>query len=94
MAIATRKTVCSYQFEFGENGYAKDMSKSIVVHTKAKKLRCAEAYLGLGSIYLNGDCVEKDEKKGIQHCEIGAKMGDLQARRQLGYMEARAGWQC
>ena len=45
----------------------------------------------LGDIYHKGYGVAKDEKKAIHYWQLAAKMGDVMARHNLGFIEANAG---
>jgi hypothetical protein len=55
--------------------------------TKAAELGDAIAHFGLGDMYYNGEGVEKDVAKGVDHYEKAAIKGHPKARQMLAYYE-------
>ena len=64
-----------------------DYESAFKYFTKAAELGDAHAHYCLSAMYLNGDGVEKDEKKEIYHLEEAAIQGHAFARHSLGVLE-------
>ena len=75
----------------GTNGMPRDMSKAAELWLKAGELGCAEAYCNVGNAYDNGRGVEVDKKKAKHLYELGAMMGNVIARYNLGLLEGKVG---
>ena len=59
--------------------------------TNATQLGDVEAHSKLAILYMEGNGVENDEKKGLYHCEEAAIGGHPIARHNLGMNEGRSG---
>jgi tetratricopeptide (TPR) repeat protein len=59
--------------------------------TKAAKLGYFEAQCLLGSMYMEGEGVEKDKEKALHHYEKAAIGGNPYARYNLGWYEQKSG---
>ena len=66
-----------------------DFESAFKYFTKAVELGDAHAHFCISGMYLNGDGVEKDEKKEIYHLEEAAIQGHVSARHNLGVYEER-----
>jgi tetratricopeptide (TPR) repeat protein len=68
-----------------------DYGKTLEYYTKAAELGDVAAHCLLGDLYLSGDGVEKDEKKGVYHLEKAAISGHPGARVHLANYEMENG---
>lgn len=68
-----------------------DHKAAFEYYTKAAALGDAFAHFQLSCMYRNGTCVEKDEKKELQHLKEAAIGGQPDARHNLGCMEMEKG---
>ncbi len=68
-----------------------DYGSSFEYWTKAVELGDVDAHSNLSVMYLEGDGVEKDEKKGLYLLEEAAIAGHPEARHNLAYYEGRNG---
>ena len=85
----------------GENGVQRNFAKAVELWQTAVNLGspeelmsisdCAAAHFNLGCAYINGNGVDKDEKKAKYHWEISAIGGDLEGRGNVAMLEGRAG---
>ena len=66
-----------------------DYDKALQYWTKAAELGNAEAHFKLGSIYMDGEGVEKDMGKAAYHWEKAAIGGHPNARYNLAIVEAK-----
>ena len=78
-------------YDGGLLGLARDRAKASELYHRAGELGSAEAYCNIGSIYYNGDGVERDNKKSNHYYELAAMRGAVYARHKLGVFEARTG---
>ena len=72
-------------------GLPRDHEKALELHHRAGELGCAEAYGNIGSVYLTGEGVERDEKKTNHYYELAAIGGYVATRHNLGNSEFHAG---
>ena len=79
------------QYEQGQYGLEKDMTKAIELYERAAELGVKEAHYYLGCTYAEGTDVERDMAKAIKHYEAAAMCGHVDARHNLGYEEGKAG---
>ena len=79
------------QYECGEYGLKKDVTRAVELYERAAELGVKEAHYNLGVLYARGTDVEKDMDKGIRRCETAAMIGDVSARFNLGCVEEDAG---
>ena len=77
-----------YTLILGDEG---DYAAEFKYLTKAAGLGDAEAHYYLALMYLNGEGVEKDEKKEIYHLEEASIRGHPRARHNLGVNEMMNG---
>ena len=75
----------------GELGFPQDRAKALELLHRAGELGCAESYCNIGCAYLNGDGVERDMTKAVQHWELAAIGGHAIARYNLGIHEENTG---
>ncbi len=68
-----------------------DYGKTVEYWTKAAELGDVGAHYFLGCLYYKGLCVEKDEKKAIDHYEQAAIGGHSEARGLLAMNEKNSG---
>jgi tetratricopeptide (TPR) repeat protein len=66
-----------------------DHDKALKCWTKAAELGDAEAHFKLGKMYMEGEDVDKDEKRGAYHWEKAAIGGHPYARHNLACYEAK-----
>jgi TPR repeat protein len=78
-------------YDGGIVGMAQDFAKANELFLRAGELGYAEAYANLGNSYYNGSGVDVDKKKATDYWELAAMNGDVDARRNLGCMEAQVG---
>ena len=79
---------CHYALDLIEEG---DYATAFRYYTKAAELGDADAHYRLAHMYLNGEGVEKDEKKEIYHLEEASIRGHPNARHSLGVYEKNNG---
>jgi len=72
-------------------GLPRDLNKTIELWQKAAELGSISAHYNLGSLYCDGQGVEQDIEKGIQHFKIAAIGGDERGRHNLGSNEFERG---
>ena len=70
------------------HGIEGDYKKAFEYFTKAAALGCVDAHYCLSRLYASGVGVEKDEKKRVCHLEEAAIGGHVEARCDLGNIEA------
>jgi len=75
----------------GINGFPQDYTKALELWHQAGKLGYADAYLGIGVAYYNGQGVEVDYKKATHYYELAAIRGSVNARYNLGLVEVSKG---
>ena len=78
----------------GVMGLQKDSAKALKLFLEAGKRGCTDAYYNAGNFYYFGVGVEKDMKRAKYYWELGAVGGSIysiQARHNLGNVEAKAG---
>ena len=75
----------------GLKGMPQDTTKANELILRAGELGCVDAYFNLGLAYEHGRGVEMDKKKAKHFYELAAMNGDVNARHNLGSMEAEAG---
>ncbi len=80
-------------YHMGAKRYHKhgDYDGAIEYLTKAAKLGYFEAQCLLGSMYMEGEGVEKDKEKALHHYEKAAIGGNPYARYNLGWYEQKSG---
>ena len=71
----------------GQNGFPQDSDKAMDFWQKAGKF----GYNNIGSVYYNGNGVERDEKMASHYYELAAMEGNVTARHNLGVSEGNAG---
>eukprot|EP00956_Cyclotella_meneghiniana_P038913 scaffold162083_cov35-Cyclotella_meneghiniana.AAC.1 len=81
----------SGHYRIGMYGLAVDRSKAFELSQRASELGSAAGHFYLGTLYYTGDGVELDKKKSVNHWQIAAIMGDMDARHNLGIVEAENG---
>ena len=79
------------QYEQGEYGLEKDMTRAVELYERAAELGVKEAHYNLGVLYFDGTYVEKDMDRAIRHYEAAAMCGEVTARNNLGCLEGKAG---
>eukprot|EP00984_Skeletonema_dohrnii_P025942 scaffold15187_cov75-Skeletonema_dohrnii-CCMP3373.AAC.1 len=80
--------MCQEGFEQYRKG---DYNSAFEYSKKAAELGNVDAHFMLATMYLDGQGVEKDEKKRIHHTEVAAIGGHPRARHNLGVHEERNG---
>jgi len=75
----------------GRYGFPKDYEKALELWHRAAELGDAKAYCSIGYLYEQGEGVEVDKKIAVHFYELAAIRGDINARHNLGYIEATAG---
>ena len=88
-AVATRNIGCYYCH--GNYGLRQNYKKAMQLWLRAGELGNARAYCNIGFAYHTGEGVERDEKKGKYYYELAAMGGDVNARYNLGCVEAQTG---
>ena len=78
-------------YESGMMGMPQDFEKANKLYLRGGELGCARAYCNLGLAYYSGRGGEVDVKKAKHYYELAAIDGNIQARHNLGCMEADAG---
>jgi TPR repeat protein len=78
-------------YDRGINGLPQDYNKAMELLLRAGELGCAMAYHKIAHSHLNGEGVERDEKKAKHYWELAAMGGHVEARHCLGIFEHRAG---
>jgi len=74
----------------GRMGIPQDYQKANELYLRAGELGCDEAYYNLGHSYHTGTGVEVDKKKAKHYYELAAMNGNMNARHNLGAVEAMA----
>ena len=78
-------------YSHGSHGLPQDHAKALELWHQAAELGNASSYYSIGNSYLQGNGVERDEKKA-NHCyELAAMGGHVNSRYNLGVLEKRAG---
>jgi len=75
----------------GIRGYPQDYDKAFELYHRAGKLGNARGYSSIGCAYHFGEGAEADKKKAMHYWELAAVGGDVQARHNLGSIEAGSG---
>ena len=75
----------------GSMGLPQDWVKANELHLKAGELGHVDGYYHLGNAYDDGNGVEVDKGKAKHYWELAAMGGNVHARYNLGYTEAKAG---
>ena len=75
----------------GDYGLQQDRVKANELWLKAGELGCAEGYCNVGNAYDTGAGVQRNEKKATHLYELGAMLGNVNARYNLGALESEAG---
>lgn len=88
-AIAMNELGCYYSTGLYDMPQA--YKKALELWHRSGELGNAEAYYNIGSAYISGNGVEKDEKKANHYYEKAAIGGDSYARYNLGNAELRTG---
>ena len=68
-----------------------DYNKALELWQQAGEIGNALSYYNIGGAYINGNGVERDEKKAVHYFELAAMGGDVIARHNLGALEFNAG---
>ena len=79
------------QYQDGELGLDKDVTRAVELYERAAELELKHAHYELGVLYYEGTKVEKDTAKAIRHYEEAATGGHVFARCNLGCVEDDAG---
>ena len=77
--------------DLGSQGMQRDEAKACELYLKAGELGYAQAYHNLGYSHYEGMGVSIDKKKAKHYFELAVINGSIQARNNLGCMEAEAG---
>jgi hypothetical protein len=75
----------------GSHGLPQDHAKALELWHRAAELGSAKPYYGIGVAYHVGNGVERDEKKSVHYWKLAAMGGNVEARHNLGSLEANAG---
>ena len=75
----------------GLYGLTQDYNKALELWHQAGELGNTKSYSNIGNSYLQGNGVERDEKKAMHYYELAAMGGDTDARHNLGVFEKNAG---
>jgi TPR repeat protein len=75
----------------GQYGFRRNYNKANKLWLQAVERGCASACYNIGNFYINGEGVERDEKKARYYFELAAMRGDAKARHNLGSIECGAG---
>ena len=75
----------------GELGLVKDVPRAIELYTEAVELGSLQAHYFLGIAYYNGDGIEEDRPRGVNHWQQAAMEGDAPSRHWLGVAECDNG---
>ena len=75
----------------GDNGLTQNIYKALELWHRAAELGHAPSCYNIGIAYHVGNGVERDEKKSVQYWKLAAMGGDIEARYNLGGLEANAG---
>ena len=78
-------------YALGQHGLRQNWAKALELWHRASELGYATSYYSIGTAYLRGDGVERDDKKATHYFELAAIEGDVEARRNLGLVEVKAG---
>ena len=68
-----------------------DHAKALELWHRAAELGDAQSYYDVGNSYLQGNGVERDEKKAVHYYELAAMGGHVISRHNLGVLEKRYG---
>lgn len=80
-----------YYYSDGDMGFPQDHGKAMELWLRAGDLGHATAYGNIASNYRRGQGVERDTKKSKYYAELAAMGGHVNARHNLGVLEAQAG---
>ena len=72
-------------------GLQKDLAKTLALFQKAGKLGYADAYHNAGTLYRDGDGVERDLGQARYYFELGAIAGSMDARHNLACLDMDIG---
>ena len=75
----------------GDMGLQQDHNKAMELWLRAGELGCAASHHSIANAYANGGGVERDMKKAKYYWELAAMGGQIEARYNLGYIEAQVG---
>ena len=78
-------------YQRGEKGLPQDYGKAMELLLRAGELGCAAANGYVGDVHFYGEGVERDIKKAQHYWELAVIGGDVDARHNLGCIEAHAG---
>ena len=78
-------------YYIGSHGLPQDYAKALELWHQAGELGHATSYFNIGSSYLQGNGVERNEKKAVHYYELAAMGGDVESRHNLGALEFNAG---
>jgi len=81
----------AYKYHRGTTGMQQDNDKAMELWLRAGELGCLEAYGSIADSCLNGEGVARDMKKAKHYYELAAMGGQIDARHNLGVLEAQAG---
>ena len=88
-AVAIHNRACSYGN--GIRGFPQDYTKALELWHQSAELGNAESYYNIGSTYMSGNGVERNEKKAIHYWELAAMGGNENARHNLGITDSNEG---
>jgi len=75
----------------GSLGFPQNTAKALELWHRAGEFGHTHSYYNIGTIYYNGNGVERDEEKALRYFEIAAINGHIGARHNLGVVERKAG---
>ena len=88
-SVAIHNLACYYHE--GSFDLPHDREKALELYPRAAELGCTKAYYSIGNAYLEGLCVERNEKKERHYYELAAMGGNVHARHNLGCDDANVG---
>jgi len=75
----------------GSLGFPQNNAKALELWHRAGEFGHTHSYYNIGTIYYNGNGVERDEEKALRYFELAAIRGNVNARHNLGVVERKAG---
>ena len=87
--LATHRLGCDYRD--GTDGFPQDYTKALDLFHRSADLGYTTAYNDIGCVYFKGRGVEVDKQKANHYLELAAIGGNVEARHNLGCIEADEG---